>query len=55
MTTALAASPLGVVAILVALLAILGVGPKIIRLPAPAWIIGIGSEWVFELFRFHIL
>lgn len=52
---AFGAAPLGVVAVAVAIVAVLGIGPKNLRLACPVLVAVIASEWAFELVRFHIL
>ena len=55
LTAAFVAAPLGVVAFAAALVRMMGVGPKRIRIPAPALAVVIAGEWFFELVRFHVL
>jgi hypothetical protein len=54
-TSALSAAPLGLVVVLLAVLAVLGVGPRAIRLPPAAYLAVLLGEWLFELVRFHVL
>jgi hypothetical protein len=53
--SALGAAPLGIVAVVIAVFVVLGVGPKAIRLPTVGLVAIIAFEWIFELARFHVL
>jgi hypothetical protein len=49
------AAPLGLLAVVLALVTLFGVVPKRLRLPLPLLVAVIGGEWIFELVRFHVL
>jgi hypothetical protein len=51
----LTAAPLGITLVAASLLAVSKRLPAQLLLPWPVVVVGIGAEWVFELFRFHIL
>ena len=53
--SAVAAAPLGIVVIVVALLGALGLGPGRLRIPLVALVALGAGEWAFELHRFHVL
>ena len=52
---AVAAAPLGLVVVAVALAALLGVAPAALRVPRWLLVLVLGAEWAFELVRFHVL
>ena len=52
--TAVAAAPLGLLVIVVALCSVLGLGPARFRVPVAALVALLAAEWVFELHRFHV-
>ena len=52
---AVAAAPLGIVVIAVAVLGVLGLGPTRLRIPLVALVALAAGEWAFELHRFHVL
>lgn len=53
--TALRAAPGGLVLAALAVLTVLGLGPKRIELPVVAWVVLLLGEWLFELHRFHLV
>lgn len=54
-TQSLAAAPLGITLVAASLVAVTKLLPARMLIPWPLVVAGIGGEWVFELFRFHIL
>jgi hypothetical protein len=52
---AVAAAPLGIVILMVALCGVLGALPKRLDLPLVAILIPLFAEWLFELHRYHLL
>jgi hypothetical protein len=49
------AAPLGLLVVGFALVALTGRIPGRLRLPVPALAVAVAGEWIFELFRFHVL
>jgi hypothetical protein len=54
-TQSLAAAPLSVTLVAASLVAVTKRLPARLIVPWPIVVAGIGGEWVFELFRFHVL
>ena len=54
-TEAFAAAPLGVAVLAVAVAVVLRAAPARLAVPRWALAVGLGAEWVFELFRFHLV
>ena len=54
-TASLIAAPLGVVAIVVAVIVLVVPRKKSFAVPKWALSLGAASEWIFELLRFHVL
>lgn len=52
---AVAAAPLGLVVVALAAATLLRLAPATLRIPRAVLVAGLGAEWVFELFRFHLL
>ena len=50
-----AAAPLGLAVIVVAVLGALGLGPARLRIPLVMLFVLVAAEWAFELYRFHVL
>jgi uncharacterized protein DUF2752 len=55
LSTSLRAAPLGLLAVAVAFLALIGALPRTLRLPLPVVAVGLGAEWIFELARYHLI
>jgi hypothetical protein len=55
LSAAVRAAPLGLVVFAVAIVALVGLMPKRIRLPIPLLVAVVTAEWAFELIRFHVL
>jgi hypothetical protein len=55
LSKAFLAAPLGLVIFGLALVTLSGRGPKRIHLPVPVLTLGLVGEWIFELFRFHVV
>jgi hypothetical protein len=49
------AAPLGLLAVFLALVTVVGAAPKSVRLRYPVLAVVLGGEWIFELVRFHVL
>jgi hypothetical protein len=55
LVTALGAAPLGVAAVVAAVVAVVGRGPRTLRVPSVLLGALLAGEWLFELHRFHVL